>query len=87
MKYKIQAESLWGWSDLKTSIDGSDYEVEIFDQLQDAQDEIDMIIDNLDADSKVRLGRGRIRDTSLITKQEKGEAKASFFFLHFYSLR
>lgn len=53
MKYKIQAESLWGWSDLKTSIDGSDYEVEIFDQLQDAQDEIDMIIDNLDADSKV----------------------------------
>lgn len=52
MKYKIQVESLWGWSDLKTSIDGSDYEVEIFDQLRDAQDEIDMIIGNLDTDSK-----------------------------------
>ena len=53
MKYKIQVESLWGWSDLKTSINGSDYEVEIFDQLQDAQDEIDMIANNLDNNGNV----------------------------------
>jgi hypothetical protein len=53
MKYKIQVESLWGWSDLKTSIDGSDYEVETFDRIQDAQDEIDMIINNLDNDGNV----------------------------------
>ena len=53
MKYKIQVESLWGWSDLKTSINGSDYEVEIFDLIQDAQDEIDMIVNNLDKDGNV----------------------------------
>lgn len=53
MKYKIQVESLWGWSDLKTSIDGSDYEVEIFDRIQDAQDEINMIVHNLDNNGNI----------------------------------
>jgi hypothetical protein len=48
MKYKIQTATLWGWSDLKTSVDGGEYEVETFVSIKDAQDEIDMIVESLE---------------------------------------
>jgi len=45
--YKIQMLSLWGWSDLKSSVDGSDYEVEKFDSIQDAQNELQDFLDSM----------------------------------------
>ncbi len=45
--YKIQLQTLWGWADLKSSEDGGDYEVEFFDSVQDAQNELNDMVDSL----------------------------------------
>lgn len=65
MKYKIQTKSLWGWADLKTSMNGKDYEVETFHTEKDAEDEMNMIIDNLEGSSE-----DEYRIVSANTKQD-----------------
>jgi ubiquinone biosynthesis protein Coq4 len=51
--YKIQMLTLWGWADLKTSIDNSDYEVEKFDSIQDAQNELQDMVDSMNDDPEL----------------------------------
>jgi ubiquinone biosynthesis protein Coq4 len=51
--YKVQMLTLWGWADLKTSVDGSDHEVEKFDSIQDAQNELQDMVDSMDDDPEL----------------------------------
>lgn len=57
-QYKIQTKTLWGWADLKTSttedgVENYDYEVETFDSKQDAENEIQDIVDSLNDDPQL----------------------------------
>ena len=57
-QYKIQTKTLWGWADLKTSttedgVENYDYEVETFDSKQDAENEIQDIVDSLNDDGQL----------------------------------
>lgn len=57
-QYKIQTKTLWGWADLKTSttedgVENYDYEVETFDSKEDAENEIQDIVDSLNDDAQL----------------------------------
>lgn len=49
--FKIQTLTMWGWADLKVSEDGENYEVETFDSVQDAQNEMNDMIESLKEDA------------------------------------
>jgi hypothetical protein len=49
--FKIQTRTMWGWADLKTSDNGEDYEVETFDSMEDAQNEMNDMIESLNEDA------------------------------------
>jgi hypothetical protein len=48
--YKIQTLATFGWADLKCSIDGGPYELELFDTFEAARQEVRDIIDSLNGD-------------------------------------
>jgi hypothetical protein len=49
--YKIQTQATFGWADLKCSIDGGPYEVELFDNFQAAKNEIKDLVDSCGGDT------------------------------------
>lgn len=51
--YKIQTLTLWGWADLKTSVNGEGYVVEKFDSIQDAQNEMHDMIESLNENEEI----------------------------------
>ena len=51
--YKIQMQSLWGWADLKTSDNGEPYKAEFYDSIQDAQNEMNDMLESLNEDPQL----------------------------------
>lgn len=51
--YKIQMQTLWGWADLKTSDDGEPYKAEFYDSMQDAQNEMNDMLESLNEDAQL----------------------------------
>jgi hypothetical protein len=47
-EYKIQTRTLWGWADLKFSEDGHNYYTETFVSKEDAEAEIEDIVESLE---------------------------------------
>jgi len=47
-EYKIQTRTLWGWADLKFSEDGHNYHTETFVSKEDAEAEIEDIVESLE---------------------------------------
>jgi hypothetical protein len=47
-EYKIQTRTLWGWGDLKFSEDGHNYYCETFASKEDAEFEVQEIVESLE---------------------------------------